>query len=113
MAHGRRRGLDYTPLFRFLLSRARAGAAWDEVYSEAISRLDREEPLYWLVARPGEAPESVVCIGESSHYSGLYVDEGGILRVVSPELGPESLQPTCACCTHTLNGVPFTQKYRP
>jgi hypothetical protein len=47
--HGKKqRGLDYTPLFRFLLSKV--GKDWDAVYSEAISRLDRSEPVYWLVA---------------------------------------------------------------
>jgi hypothetical protein len=39
MARGVQRGLDYTPLFRFLLSRV--GDDWDEVHSEAVSRLDK------------------------------------------------------------------------
>jgi hypothetical protein len=25
----------------------------------------------------------------------------------------EDMEPTCACCTHTFNGVPFTRKYVP
>ena len=33
------RGLDYTPLFRFLLSKV--GTAWNDVFSEAKSRLDK------------------------------------------------------------------------
>lgn len=32
-------GLDYTPLFKFLLSRV--GQFWDFVHSEAVQRLDR------------------------------------------------------------------------
>ena len=39
--HGKRkRGLDYTPLFRFLLSKV--GAEWDGVYSEAVARTYRQ-----------------------------------------------------------------------
>ena len=48
--HGRkRRGLDYTPLFRFLLSTV--GQDWDSIYSEAAGRLDQPEPIFWLVAK--------------------------------------------------------------
>ena len=49
MHGGQRRGLDYTPLFKFLLSRV--GDDWDQIHSAALARLDREEPIYWLVAR--------------------------------------------------------------
>ncbi|EAZ8979994.1 hypothetical protein CGN00_24335, partial [Salmonella enterica] len=42
------RGLDYTPLFMFLLSKT--GEKWDQVYSEAIRRLDKPDPVFWLVA---------------------------------------------------------------
>lgn len=38
------RGLDYTPLYRFLL--AKVGSNWDEVFSEAKSRLDKTEPIF-------------------------------------------------------------------
>lgn len=104
-----RRGLDYTPLFRFLLSRV--GKPWREVHSEAVARLDREEPLYWLVALHPHERQDYVRIGESSYYSGLYVDEAGNLQIVNPSLGPSSLTPGCGCCTHTFNGVRFTQRY--
>jgi len=111
MAHGVRRGLDYTPLFRFLLSRV--GADWDTVHSEAVARLDRREPIFWMVA-VGSAPrQPVVWLGESARYSGLYVDDANRLRIVDPTLGPEKLTPTCACCTHTFNGVRLTRKYQP
>lgn len=47
--HGiKHHGYDYTPLFRFLLSRV--GGDWDEIFSEAVSRLDRQEPVFWMVA---------------------------------------------------------------
>jgi hypothetical protein len=110
MTRGVRRGLDYTPLFRFLLSRV--GSDWDEVHGEAVSRLDATEPIFWLVALRKEDGKDVVRVGESSYFSGLYVDEENRLRVVAPEIGPESLDPSCPCCTHTLNGVPFVRPYR-
>ncbi|RUR69611.1 hypothetical protein EJP67_21380 [Variovorax guangxiensis] len=104
--HGKhQRGLDYTPLFRFLLSKI--GADWDSVHSEAVSRLDRPEPIFWLVALRTEQRQDVVRIGDSSYYSGLFVDDEGKLQVVNPTLGPERMTPSCPCCTHTFNGVRF------
>lgn len=108
--HGRRqRGLDYTPLFRFLMSRV--GAKWDAVYSEAIARLDRPDPIFWLVARRPQEQQRYVRVGESSFYSGLYVDGMGNLQRVAPQVGPSSLVPSCQCCTHTFNGTPFTRPF--
>lgn len=109
MKQGVQRGLDYTPLFKFLLSKV--GKPWGEVHSEAISRLDKEEPLYWMVSDGRETANTYVRIGESSYFSGLYVDADGILQIVDPEIGPDSLEPSCKCCTHTFNGVVFTKKY--
>jgi hypothetical protein len=110
MARGVRRGLDYTPLFRFLL--ARVGADWNAVHSEAVARLDRPEPIFWLVALCPEDRRPVVGIGESTYFSGLYVDEDNRLQVVDPSIGPGTLEPACACCTHTFNGIPFTKRYQ-
>jgi hypothetical protein len=107
--HGnRKRGLDYTPLFRFLVSRV--GAEWDAVYGEAIARLDRPDPIFWLVARHDDERREIVRTGESSYFTGLYVDDEGILRMVNPVLRAEDLTPSCSCCTHTLNGVRFGTK---
>ncbi|HKP75502.1 MAG TPA: hypothetical protein VJT67_08140 [Longimicrobiaceae bacterium] len=104
--HGKhRRGLDYTPLFRFLLSRV--GSEWDGVYREAVARLDRPDPIFWLVARNEHERREMVRVGESSYFSGLYVDEAGLLQIVRPDLRPEDLSPSCTCCTHTVNGVRF------
>ena len=106
--HGKtKRGLDYTPLFRFLLSKV--GENWAKVYSEARSRLDREEPIFWLVARGQNNRRELVRIGESSFYSGLFVDENNILRQVNPLLAAEDVPVTCTCCTYTLNGVRITK----
>lgn len=110
--HGkRRRGFDYTPLFRFLLSKV--GQPWAQVHSEAVSRLDRPDPIFWMVAIGEEDRRECFWIGESTCFSGLYVDDGGILRIVNPDIGPSTLEPSCPCCTHTFNGVTFTKRYRP
>jgi len=104
--HGiKHHGYDYTPLFRFLLSRV--GGDWDEIFSEAVSRLDRQEPVFWMVALHEHERRDVVGVGESSIYSGLYVDENKRLQIVNPALKAEDMTPTCQCCTHTFNGVVF------
>ncbi|WP_431262635.1 hypothetical protein ACQ859_21240 [Roseateles chitinivorans] len=109
--HGKeQRGRDYTPLYRFLLSKV--GQPWSEVHSEAVGRLDRPDPIFWMVALHEDDRKDYVCTGESSHFSGLYVDEAGLLQLVNPDVGPSTLAPTCRCCTHTFNGVPFTKTYR-
>ena len=96
--HGRgRRGLDYTPLFRFLLSKV--GADWTEVYREATARLDRPDPVFWLVALDERDRHPFVCVGESSYFSGLYVDNDARLQRVDPSLRPERITPSCRCCT--------------
>jgi hypothetical protein len=110
MKRGEQRGLDYTPLFQFLISNV--GKPWDEVHSEAVSRLDKQEPIFWLVSLEKDNAQSVVRAGESTYFSGLYVDSDGILQFVSPEIGPKDLEPLCGCCTHTLNGKKFTRKFK-
>lgn len=109
MRADKRRGLDYTPLFRFLLSKV--GKDWAAVHAEAVDRLDRDEPIWWLVARAPDERKPFVCIGEASYYSGLYIDDDGKLAVVAPDLRNEDMTPSCPCCTHTLNGVPFVRKF--
>lgn len=109
MRSGQRHGLDYTPLFKFLLSRV--GEDWDGVHAEAVARLDKAEPISWMVARSEAEKKPFVRIGESSYCSGLFVDAENRLRLVDPDLRVEHMEPSCACCTHTFNGVPFTRKY--
>lgn len=96
------RGLDYTPLFKFLLSKV--GLEWNEIFSEAKSRLDKTEPIFWLVALSENAKQDVVRIGESSYFSGMYIDDEGILQLSNPTLKPTELKHYCECCTHTFNG---------
>jgi hypothetical protein len=111
MHAGARRGLDDTPLFRFLPSRV--GRKWDDVFSEVVARVDRKEPIFWLVALREEAAQAYVRTGEASYFSGLVVDVNGVLRVADPGVGPATLAPQCPCCTHTFNGLPFTRRYDP
>ncbi len=104
--HGKKeRGLDYTPLFRFLLSKV--GSDWNNVLKEATSRLDKPEPIYWLVALTEDDKEDYVRTGESSYFSGLFVDNTGKLQLTNPDLTAKDLSPFCDCCTHTLNGKVF------
>ncbi len=100
-----RHGRDYTPLFRFLLSKV--GGNWNAINAEATARLDTVEPIYWLVARTDTERQEVVRIGESTYFSGMFIDDKGVLRLVNPTLKAEGMQPNCTCCTHTFNGVRF------
>lgn len=103
--HGKKeRGLDYTPLFKFLLSKI--GSNWDEVFGEAKSRLDKTEPIFWLVALCKNDKKDFIRIGESSYFSGMYVDEG-ILQLSNPTLKATDLKHYCDCCTHTFNGIEY------
>lgn len=99
------RGLDYTPLFRFLLSKV--GSDWNEIHAEAISRLDKPDPLFWIVAKEESEKQDYVRVGESSYFSGLYIDSNNQLQLSNPELKAKDMVPSCSCCTHTLNGVVF------
>ncbi|WP_299277965.1 hypothetical protein [uncultured Psychroserpens sp.] len=104
--HGKKnRGLDYTPLFKFLLSKV--GYEWNQVFSEAKSRLDTTEPIFWLVANDESDKKDYVRLGESTYFSGLFIDVDGILQLTNPNLKPKDLTPFCNCCTHTLNGKLF------
>lgn len=96
-------GHDYTPLFMFLLSKV--GKPWDEVHSEAVSRLDKQEPIFWMVnLEIDENTSGTVRIGEASQYSRLTVKDG-ILVFVNKDEQPYAA--SCTCCTHSFNGKPF------
>ena len=100
-----RHGFDYTPLFRFLLSKV--GYPWDQVFSEANARLDRAEPIFWLVALRDDDKNEYVRTDHSTYYSGLWVDEAGLLQKVSPHLTLGQMKPFCDCCTYSFNSVVF------
>ncbi len=101
--HRTRAGYDYTPLFRFLLSKV--GQNWDDVFSEAVSRLDKQEPVFWLVDLNLENnDDGVVRIGEHSYYSKLTVKDGLLTRADEAAEAPAK---SCTCCTHTFNGKPY------
>ncbi|TCC87357.1 hypothetical protein EZ428_21920 [Pedobacter frigiditerrae] len=99
------RGLDYTPLFKFLLSKV--GSEWNEIFSEAKSRLDKTEPIFWLVALNQNEKEDFVRISESTYFSGMYIDDEGILQLTNLTLKPADLKHYCDCCTHTFNGTVY------
>lgn len=105
MFGSKQRGLDYTPLFKFLLSRV--GCNWNDVFSEAKSRLDKQDPIFWIVALHENEKRYYVRIGESSYFSGLFVDDNDILQIVNPNLKAVDMKPFCHCCTHTFNGKLF------
>lgn len=107
-------GIDLTALYGFL--RKNVGKNWDAVKSEALSRLPPEDPRnpyfesvvilfedYELYTEE-EKKYCVFRIGESSYCSTMYVDEDGLLQIVSPNFTAMDLTPSCPCCTHTLNG---------
>ncbi|MDK9793302.1 hypothetical protein [Vibrio sp. D431a] len=109
MKKGVRRGLDYTPLYKFLLSKV--GEPFDAVYSEAVSRLDSPEPIASMVCsldnsiRREDADERPYFrSGESTYFSLLFVDENGLLQFVNPTINAGNFKPSCGCCTHTFNG---------
>jgi hypothetical protein len=106
---GSDRGRDYAPLYMFLLSKV--GKKWDDVYSEAASRLDTPEPIFHLVAKHEKDKRDVVRCGENSRYSGLFIDDDGLLQKVDPTMTNEKLYPSCHCCTHTFNGKPLSKTY--
>lgn len=102
MGGKKQRGVDYTPLFKFLLSKV--GQNWDSVYSEAISRLDKKEPINWMVYTNLNAQMKDSFRAGDSQYSCLFVDDNGILQLVNPNLSINDFKPSCTCCTHTFNG---------
>lgn len=104
--HGKqRRGVDYTPLFKFLISKV--GQDWTGIYAEAKNRIDEVDPIFWLVKDDLNFDYERIRVGESSFYSGLYVDEENVLRKINPNLTASEMTPFCQCCTHTFNGEVF------
>ena len=104
-----RHGYDYTPLFKFLLTKV--GCDWDIVFSEASARLDNKEPIFWMVALHECDKKSYIRVNESTYFSGLFVNDDNRLELVDSNLTVDDMKPTCACCTHTFNGERYTQEY--
>ena len=104
-------GWDYTPLFKYLLSKV--GKPWNDVYKDVKPRLNIIIPIYWMVNRYKNKDELLgyIRVGESTYYSSLYVDEKGLLQYVDKTINEHTLEPSCKCCTHTFNGKRFTKKY--
>ena len=97
---------DYTPLFRFLQSKV--GKKWDNVYSEAVSRLNDTKPIFWLVKLHESnniieefSFPAIARIGQNSCWHTLTVDENGILVYIDKTA---TITPSCSCCTMALDG---------
>ena len=54
--------------------------------AKPFARLNRSEPIFWLVASCDAEKQPFVRIGGNSFYSGLYVDENTRLSLVDPDL---------------------------
>ena len=63
-----------------------------------------------MVALNEDEKEDYVRVGESSYFSGLFVDENRILKKTNPNLNTIDMIPSCSCCTHTFNGEIFGTK---
>lgn len=96
-------GYDYTPLFKFLLSKV--GSDWDKIYAEAKARLNDPEPIFWMVALQESERRSIVRLGDSTYYSGLFVDDDGILAIVNPNIGSSELPDPHRGETISFNGL--------
>ena len=110
--HGAQLGCDYTPLFKYLLSKV--GQPLNEVYKDVKPRLNSVIPIYWMVNRYKNKDKLLgyIRVGQSTYYSSLYVDEKGLLQYVDKTIDHTTLEPSCKCCTHTFNGKRFTNKYK-
>jgi hypothetical protein len=64
-----------------------------------------------MVALNESERKAVVRIGESTFYSGLYVDHAGTLQLVDPMQDVTTMVPRCGCCTHTFNGARFVRPW--
>ena len=102
-----KRGLDYTPLFKFLLSKV--GKPYSATLKEATSRIEDNSVINCMVV--SDTDKTYFRYGESTYYSTLYVDENGLLQVVDPNVNSSTLKPSCPCCTHTFNGLVFNKKF--
>lgn len=118
MSKDKQRGLDFTPLYKFLLSKI--GSNWDKVHSEAVSRIPigEEDAIYHIVYKESDDYNKKLTLergytlcGESSRYSLLVIDEDNKLALAKPELKNEDIHPSCNCCTHTFNGKVLVNKF--
>ncbi|RQO69398.1 hypothetical protein DBR43_15035 [Pedobacter sp. KBW06] len=96
-------GYDYTPLFKFLLSKV--GNDWDKIYAEAKNRLNDPAPIFWMVALHESKRRNIVRVGDSTYYSGLFVDDNGILSIVNPNISSSELPDPYPGETLSFNGL--------
>lgn len=111
MGKKEKRGLDYTPLYKFLLSKV--SQDWNSVHSEAVSRLDTEEPIFYMVAILEQDKVDIFQTSQFTYFNGLFVDENNILQIVNPNITLKDVPVWCTCCTFSLNGIRVPRKEDP
>lgn len=104
-----KRGLDYTPLYKFLLSKV--GQNFDEVYKEVIKRVNDRSAIFHMFRKHEFETGDFVRLGGSSFYNKLYIDDNNTIQKVNPNLKNEDFSPSCWCCTYTFNGNKLIKKY--
>jgi hypothetical protein len=104
------RGLDFTPLYIFLISKI--GKNYDDVYSEALSRIPKSEKevIDHLFEDGQDKHFPYVRCGEHSYFSRLTVDKNGLIQKFYPDLTINDIYPSCDCHTHTFDGKVITNK---
>ena len=60
-----------------------------------------------MVALREEEKRDMVLMGEASYFSGLFVNDNGVLQLSNPNLKAKDMEPSCSCCIHTFNGKVF------
>lgn len=119
MSSRKERGVDFTPLYKFLLSKV--GEDFDEVYSEAMSRMDgKRAPIFWMIVENTYIEEGILknsngtivrpdFNNEEAKFSTLYIDDENKLRKVSDLNKSEFKLESCGCCTQSLDGIPYVR----
>ena len=67
---------DYSPLYRFLT--ASVGKCWDDVYSEAVQRLNSTKPIWWYVDLRYDVGNTRIRLGVRPER--FYIDHNHILK---------------------------------
>jgi len=95
-------GVDYTPLYRYLLSKV--GQKWADVYSAVCARLpiEHREAIGYMVVTDTDNP--YFRYGENSYFSTLTVKDGILVKVDGEKsfIPPPPIKSVCS--TYTFNG---------
>lgn len=97
-------GVDYTPLYRYLLSKV--GQIWDEVYSEVCKRLpvEHRQAINYMVVTDTNEPEPYFRYGENSYFSTLTIKDGILVKVDGEKSFIPPSRIKSVCNTYSFNG---------